>query len=469
MLHTANDKSRAIDDEIFLVTRFIRDHYSWWFPALEKLVPSYVDYAKAVMVVGGTQLSELGGATSKENPLGKSLDEILDRHTTMTIKMQASMQAFSIKNKAFDPAKLSQVQKACAIVVELDDAKALLTEFVRSRMSKFAPNLTALVGHDTAAKLITSAGGLNKLTQIPASNLPSMGAKNVTTGLATNVSVRKEGFVYSSPFIQDLNLDPDYKVKAIRILSAKIILAARCDAARTSKDGSDGRMFREQVMTTIDKVIRPPKQKGHRILPKPDEKLSKRRGGKQARRAKAANEQTEMAKLANRMKFNEAEEEIGYGSETEGLGMLGQQAEGKIRAAKIDSKTRAKVSKKNSNWLNGTATQAGTLTSLRGELNGLGGQQVGSATSLRANGLRTTGFGPGTVAGTAMGTTTSINFDKGRTQGVELADPGALLAADRKRKLLEDKWFASPAKEGAVDGDGFKVPALPFKKVKTED
>ena len=461
LLRAANEKSRAIDDEVFLVSRYIRDNYSPRFPGLEKLIPNYVDYAKAVHFLGNDPVAKLRQSRQGTGRSGDSLDGVLDRPTLMTVEMSLVQH----DGRELRPNEFNRVQKACSLLIDLDEARRILANFVQSRMALFAPNMTALLDHNTAAKIITTAGGLTKLTKFPASNLPSMGAKNSIIGMSTNVSVRKEGFVYFSPFIQDLNLDTDIKKKAIRILSAKIVLAARCDAARVSLDGAEGKKFRLQAETTIQKLLKPPKHKGHRALPKPDDKTSKKRGGRQARRVKAATDQTQMSKLADRLNFNQAEEEVLIDGEFQGLGMLGQGQDGQIRSVKIDARTRAKVSKKNNNWLNGAATQAGSATSLQNELRG--GTQAGSATSLRAFGLRTSGVGNDGSATAAGGSTTSITFGKGRQQGVVLADPG-LADDERKRKMTDEKWF-SASTYAPVDADGFKKPLLPaLKRVKKQ-
>jgi U4/U6 small nuclear ribonucleoprotein PRP31 len=88
----------------------------------------------------------------------------------------------------------------------------------------------------------------------------------------------------------------------------------------------------------------PPESRGPRALPAPLEPISKKRGGKRVRRAKEQNAMTEMRKLQNRLKFGEAEEEIGYGDETEGLGMLTQS--GKFGSLTVDKRTKAKLGKK---------------------------------------------------------------------------------------------------------------------------
>jgi len=194
-------------------------------------------------------------------------------------------------------------------------------------------------------------------------------------------------------------------------------------------------------------------------LPVPDEKPSRKRGGRRARKAKEATAMTEIRKAQNRMTFGKEEKEVGYGDSVKGMGMIGATDTGRLRAQQIDPKTRAKLSKKNPGW--GGDTTLGAASSLKGF--GAGG----TATSLRAQGLRTGGVGLGGGAGT-----NSIAFTP--VQGLELVDPRAREEMNRKRKAEDDRWFKGGSftqlngSSSKVDAGGFKVPALPMKKPKTD-
>lgn len=165
---------------------------------------------------------------------------------------------------------------------------------------------------------------------------------------------------------------------------------------------------------------------------------------------------TEIRKAQNRMAFGKEEKEVGYGDSTKGMGMIGATDTGRLRAQQIDPKTRAKLSKKQGGGWGGDTT-LGAASSLKGF--GAGG----TATSLRAQGLRTGGVGQ---QGSGM---SSVAFTP--VQGLELVDPRAREEANRKRKAEEDRWFKGGSFTqlgGKTDAAGFKVPALPVKKPRTE-
>jgi U4/U6 small nuclear ribonucleoprotein PRP31 len=456
-LTQSNSLSTSIDNEIILVHKFIRDHYSTRFPELETLITNPLDYAKTVAILKNGPLDDIKAlANSTDNIVRASLRSILDGPSLMVVTVEGT----TTRGREMTQAELQTVLKACEMTLSLDRAKKILTDYVQSRMNIFAPNLTALIGSLTAAQLLNFAGGLTGLAKTPACNLPPLGSKKQSgTGFATNVGIRHQGFLYHSPIIQDI--PTDLKVKAMRIVSAKVVLAARVDRVHESPDGSTGEELKQACLERLEKLTEPPPNKGPRALPAPDDKPSRKRGGRRARKAKDATAMTDLRKAQNRMAFGKEEREVGYGTGegTKGLGMIGQSNDGRIRAGQIDQRTRAKLSKNNKGW-GGATPMSGTASSLRGF-----GQGAGSMVP-RASGLRASGVGSQTA-----GTASTIAFTP--VQGLELVDPRARAELDRKRKADEDRWFKGgtftqlPGASSATTkaNGGFKVP--PPKKVDT--
>ena len=458
LLTQANTMSTQIDSEIILVHKFIRDHYSVCFPELETLVSNPLLYARAVATIGNGPMENIAELSSPI--VGKPLRQVLDGPTFMTVSVEATV----TKGQPLPDSELQNVLRACEMTLQLDKARDILTDYVQSRMTLFAPNLTILVGSLTAAQLINFAGGLTGLAKTPACNLAPLGSKKqAQAGFATNVGLRHQGFLYYSPILQ--SVPNDLKKQALRIVSAKVVLAARVDQSHSSPNGSTGEELKSQCLDRLDKLTEPPPNKGVRALPAPDDKPSRKRGGRRARKAKEATAMTDLRKAQNRMAFGREEAEVGYGTGegTKGLGMIGQQDTGRIRAQQIDKRTAAKLSKKNPGW-GGTSTVGGMSSSLRGF------GQGGAASVLKGHGLRTSGVGGG---GGAAGTASTIAFTP--VQGLELVDPKVRDEMNRKRKADEDRWFKGgtftqvgggmsmmppPPKPEAA----FKVPALPAKK-----
>lgn len=465
LLTQSNGLSTSIDSEIVLIHKWIRDHYSVRFPELESLITNPIEYARVVAILGNGPMdaeSIKALQVSTDNPLGVTLKSVLDGPSLMIVTVEAT----TSKGQAMPQDELERVVQACQMVINLDKAKKTLTEYVQSRMNIFAPNLTALIGSLTAAQLLNQAGGLTGLSKTPACNLPAWGSKKQSSSaLATNVGIRQQGYIYQSPIVR--GVPTDLKKQAMKMFANKIVMCARTDCFHQFRDGSEGERLKDECLDRLDKLQQKPANKGARALPVPDDKPSRKRGGRRARKAKEATAMTDLRKAQNRMAFGKEEKEVGYGvgDSTAGLGMIGQRDSGHLRVEKIDQRTRAKLSAKSKGW-GGASTLNGGVSSLKG----LAGGGMGNISLGSSKGLRTSGVG--TNVNSTAGTVSSLAFTP--MQGLELVDPKVQAELSRKRKADEDRWFkggmfTQVGGGGSNNDDGvFKKPALPpSKKVDT--
>lgn len=95
-------------------------------------------------------------------------------------------------------------------------------------MENVAPNLTAVVGENVGAKLVSHAGGLSNLVKYPASTVQILGAeKALFRALKKKGNTPKYGLLYHSSFIgKAAGKD---KGKISRYLANKCSIAARLD------------------------------------------------------------------------------------------------------------------------------------------------------------------------------------------------------------------------------------------------
>ncbi|EIE89973.1 hypothetical protein G6F46_002197 [Rhizopus delemar] len=344
----SNSITADIDSEIQNVHKFIRDHYAPKFPELETLVHNPLDYARTVKAIA----NELDVTKIDLRP-------ILPSATIMVITVTAS----TTSGRQLTAEEWKLTEEACDMALDLDAARKKIMTYVESRMTVIAPNLSYVVGTSTAARLLTAAGGLAAFCKIPACNVQVVGnSKKTNTGFSTAHMERHAGYIYYSDIVN--SVPQDLRRKAVKIVSAKAALAARIDATHQSPHGDAGRKMREEIDNKIEKLQEPPPSKVVKALPVPDEGPKKRRGGKRVRRQKEAYAMTELRAARNRMAFGEAEEEVGYGDETEGLGMATKQI-GKIRASVSDQRNKIKAPKLKSftNRVSGTTT-SGLASSL---------------------------------------------------------------------------------------------------------
>jgi U4/U6 small nuclear ribonucleoprotein PRP31 len=110
---------------------------------------------------------QLIGNTSNLAAVDAKLRQLLPAATVMVVTMTATTtigQSLSVE-------ETDMVMEACRVALELDHARDVIVDYVQSRMNIIAPNLSAIVGTTTAAKLMGAAGGLSALSKVPACNL----------------------------------------------------------------------------------------------------------------------------------------------------------------------------------------------------------------------------------------------------------------------------------------------------------
>lgn len=127
--------------------------------------------------------------------------------------------------------------------------------YVSSRMNVLAPNLSAIVGTTTAAKLLGVAGGLAGLAKMPSCNvhvclmrfhsgallmtmfLQLLGAqRKIAAGFSSATQRRHTGFIFQYDLVSQTH--SEYQLKVQRTVGAKAVLAARMDLERQRRDGS---------------------------------------------------------------------------------------------------------------------------------------------------------------------------------------------------------------------------------------
>lgn len=263
---TANNMSVEVDNEILLVHKFIRDHYAPRFPELEQLIADPWTYIAAVNAIGNAD-----DLTKCKMP------STLPPATILSITLTAT----STRGRKLSPGEWITVQNAIQVAEQLRTARETIFNYVESRMSNVAPNLSVIVGTNIAAKLLGLAGGLQSFCRQPSSNIMLFGAQKKTlanSAFSAASQQRHTGFIFQSQLVQ--SAQPEDRRKAQRAVSAKCTLAARIDASKSSRDGEAGRKLLGELQKKIQKMAEPPPNKMVKALPVPQETNRKKRGGK---------------------------------------------------------------------------------------------------------------------------------------------------------------------------------------------
>jgi U4/U6 small nuclear ribonucleoprotein PRP31 len=122
-------------------------------------------------------------------------------------------------------------------------------------------------------------------------------------------------------------------VKAGKLVAAKVVLSARVDAMQGAPDGSVGQRFVEDIQGALDKAQEPPPNRSIKPLKRPDDKPSRKRGGRRYRALKERLGLTAVRKAANRMSTSESAAEYGDVAMGQDRGLLNQDEGGGIRVA----------------------------------------------------------------------------------------------------------------------------------------
>lgn len=304
-----------IEAQVGALYRRLRDVYSIRFPELETLILNPLDYGRIVRLAGNA-----------EDFAKVDLASILPSGTVITVQVTAS----STAGRLLSQSEAEQAHFLSTSLLKMDKAKSTILSYVESRAAYMAPNLTVVVGGAVAATLLGLAGGICELAYMPSCNLKVLGKPKRTLQGASSQTVKlHQGVVFTCPLVA--NLPPALRAKGGDVVAGKATLAARVDASGEKRDGSVGRSLKEQLEKKFETWQEPPPAKTLKPLPVPGEQKRRHRGGKRARKEKERLGLTDVRKLANRVKFGEAEEVYGNDLEHEGFGMLGAEGSRRLR------------------------------------------------------------------------------------------------------------------------------------------
>lgn len=80
-----------------------------------------------------------------------------------------------------------------------------------------------------------------------------------------------------------------------------------------------------------------------KAIPVPDDRPKTKRGGKRVKKQKERMATTELRKQQNRMAFGQQEVEHGFGDSVIGMGMIGKDGGGKLKAVQADKRVKGKL------------------------------------------------------------------------------------------------------------------------------
>lgn len=224
-----------MDKDINLFGMRIREWYSYHYPELSKIVPDLYKYVRCAAAI-------MDRRNMDENVV-EQLKEILDDDNVVECVVESARTSMGMEISELD---LVNIEKFANRVASLAEYRLRLHNYVKDRMDSCAPSLSALIGEQVAARLISHAGSLTNLAKNPASTVQILGAeKSLFRALKTRSSTPKYGLLFHSTFIG--RAAPKNKGRVSRFLANKCSMAARIDCFSDVPVATFGEHLRQQV------------------------------------------------------------------------------------------------------------------------------------------------------------------------------------------------------------------------------
>jgi nucleolar protein 56 len=228
-----------LDKLINVLGTRMREWYGLHFPEMDNLVQNPNSYAKIVAKAG-----------LRQNITRQMLEEAGLQDRKVDIIVDSARRS---KGGEASPESLAILKKIANEVLSQSELRMTLADYIENTMEAVAPNvkhiLTALVG----ARLISKAGGLNRLAFSSASTIQVLGAeKALFRALKSGARPPKHGLLFQHPVVHSA---PKWqRGKIARAVASKVAIAARIDLYRHS--GKD-----ESILNKLDQRIAEIKEK----------------------------------------------------------------------------------------------------------------------------------------------------------------------------------------------------------------
>jgi nucleolar protein 56 len=203
-----------VDRSLNLLVGLLREWYSLHFPELGELVGDHERYLRLLVSLGGR------GEFREER--------LVELGLTPEEASRISAAARSSLGAGMGEEDLERLRESGRAVLELLSLRRGLAEYLDRKMEEVAPNLRAVVGSLLAARLLSLAGGLERLARMPASTIQVLGAeKALFRALRSKGKPPKHGVIYRFPPLR--SAPKKLRGKIARAVAGKVSIAARVD------------------------------------------------------------------------------------------------------------------------------------------------------------------------------------------------------------------------------------------------
>jgi nucleolar protein 56 len=250
---------RALDDTIEMINTTSERLHEWYglhFPEL-------ADYAREERYAH--LIAEKGGREAVQDALDLQLESV---------------------GSELEEKDLEVIRGFAVSLIHLYEEKGRLESYIADRMEEAAPNMTSIVGASLGARLISIAGGLKRLSRMPAGTVQLLGAeKALFAHLRQGKKPPKHGVIFQHPTVHRA---PYWQRGNIsRTMGGKLAIASKVDYFKGEFIGDQ---LNSDIARRVEEIMKkypdPPKREERPrqdYRPKGQYRGPPRRGGPQPR------------------------------------------------------------------------------------------------------------------------------------------------------------------------------------------
>lgn len=196
-----NGAIEELDKSVNILVERLREWYSLHFPEMNRAIGNHEKFVRIVEESG-----------SRDNVKDSDLKKLVE--TSMGIELTEK--------------DINELKSFAHSIHELYKLRDGLSKYLDNVLEEVAPNVKDLAGPALAAKLISRAGGLRKISRMPSSTIQLLGAeKALFRHLHGRGKPPKHGIISMHPIIQSVGAEQ--RGKMARLIASKISIAARMD------------------------------------------------------------------------------------------------------------------------------------------------------------------------------------------------------------------------------------------------
>ncbi|MBU0636108.1 NOP58 family protein [Candidatus Micrarchaeota archaeon] len=211
----ATNALEDLDASSNLLFEHTREWYHSFFPELERILNDPDLFLQLVYEIG-----------HKKDFSPANLDKLVKNSDLKEKIIQASQKSIG----ATEEKNLGEIRVLALNALNLKQERTVLEKFINTELNALAPNFSTVAGSLLGAKLLSKAGSLKRLAEMPASTIQLLGAeKALFRYLKTKRKTPppKHGFLYGHSLVKQL--PPSHKGAMARTLAGKLSLAIKAD------------------------------------------------------------------------------------------------------------------------------------------------------------------------------------------------------------------------------------------------